>query len=131
MGDSALHEIVYGESMQTAAKNFAAVCEQLKDVTTQIREGQGVLHQIIYEKKHAQILDDLATAMTNVREITATLAQGKGTLGMLLRDPSVYEDLKLLLSTGRRNTLLHSLVLWSIRSAQEEQEKKKQEQKKK
>jgi hypothetical protein len=42
------------------------------------------------------------------------MRQGKGTLGALLVDPSVYEDLKMLLGNVQRNQALRALVRYSI-----------------
>jgi len=41
---------------------------------------------------------------------------GKGTLGALLVDPSVYEDLKLMLGNVERNRTLRALVRYSIKA---------------
>ena len=38
---------------------------------------------------------------------------GKGTIGALMVDPSVYEDVKLLLGNVERNKALRALVRWS------------------
>ena len=39
---------------------------------------------------------------------------GKGTIGALMVDPSVYEDVKLLLGNVERNKALRALVRYSI-----------------
>jgi phospholipid/cholesterol/gamma-HCH transport system substrate-binding protein len=43
------------------------------------------------------------------------MREGKGTLGALMVDPSVYEDLKMLLGNIQRNQALRALVRYSIR----------------
>ena len=45
---------------------------------------------------------------------------GKGTLGSLLTDPSVYDDIKVLLGNVSRNRSLKALVRYSIK--QDEQQ---------
>ena len=56
------------------------------------------------------------TAMTgDLRVIVAGLRQGKGTVGALLVDPSVYEDMKLVLGNVERNDVLRALVRYSIK----------------
>jgi phospholipid/cholesterol/gamma-HCH transport system substrate-binding protein len=47
--------------------------------------------------------------------ITGDVRAGRGTVGALLRDPSVYEDIKRLVGDLRRNEILRSLVRYSIR----------------
>jgi phospholipid/cholesterol/gamma-HCH transport system substrate-binding protein len=50
----------------------------------------------------------------DVAHIVADVRAGKGTLGALLVDPSVYEDLKILLGNVGRNRALRALVRYSI-----------------
>jgi phospholipid/cholesterol/gamma-HCH transport system substrate-binding protein len=50
-----------------------------------------------------------------MKQIVADVKAGKGTLGALLVDPSVYEDLKLVLGNVERNKALRALVRYSIR----------------
>jgi hypothetical protein len=49
-----------------------------------------------------------------LRAMLSDMRQGKGTLGALLVDPSVYEDLKMLLGNVQRNQTLRALVRYSI-----------------
>ncbi len=51
----------------------------------------------------------------DMKQIVADVRSGKGTLGALLVDPSVYEDLKLVLGNVERNKALRALVRYSIR----------------
>jgi phospholipid/cholesterol/gamma-HCH transport system substrate-binding protein len=44
---------------------------------------------------------------------------GKGTVGALLVDPSVYEDLKMVLGNVERNRALRALVRYSIKKDEE------------
>jgi phospholipid/cholesterol/gamma-HCH transport system substrate-binding protein len=50
-----------------------------------------------------------------LKNIVADMKSGKGTLGALLVDPSVYEDLKVVLGNVERNKALRALVRYSIR----------------
>jgi phospholipid/cholesterol/gamma-HCH transport system substrate-binding protein len=52
---------------------------------------------------------------TDLRTILDGLREGKGTLGALLVDPSVYEDMKMLLGNVQRNQALRALVRYSIK----------------
>jgi len=45
----------------------------------------------------------------------AGVKAGKGTVGALLVDPSVYEDMKLVLGNVQRNDVLRALVRYSIK----------------
>ena len=50
------------------------------------------------------------------RRVAEEVQQGKGTVGGLLRDPTVYQDLKLIVGNVKRNTVLKALVRAAIRS---------------
>jgi hypothetical protein len=60
-------------------------------------------------------MKNLNAASDDIRQITANLRAGKGTIGALLVDPSVYEDLKMVLGNVERNKALRALVRYSIR----------------
>ena len=45
--------------------------------------------------------------------------EGDGTIGLLLNDPSVYEDLKVLLGGAQRSTLLRSMIRMAVDEAEE------------
>jgi phospholipid/cholesterol/gamma-HCH transport system substrate-binding protein len=51
----------------------------------------------------------------DLRHIVADVRAGKGTIGALLVDPSVYEDVKMLLGNVERNKTLRALVRYSIK----------------
>jgi phospholipid/cholesterol/gamma-HCH transport system substrate-binding protein len=63
----------------------------------------------------AQVMGNLNQASADFSAIVADLRAGKGTLGALLVDPSVYEDVKLLLGNVERNKTLRALVRYSIK----------------
>jgi phospholipid/cholesterol/gamma-HCH transport system substrate-binding protein len=50
-----------------------------------------------------------------LRRLGDDVEQGKGTVGALLKDPSVYEDLKTILGNIERNRLLKSLIRYTIK----------------
>jgi phospholipid/cholesterol/gamma-HCH transport system substrate-binding protein len=52
----------------------------------------------------------------DLRQVVTDMRSGKGTLGALLVDPSVYEDLKLMLGNVDRNRTLRALVRYSIKA---------------
>ena len=80
-----------------------------------VREGNGLAKSVIYGDEHSQeVMQNLDAMSSDLRQITADLRAGKGTLGALLVDPSVYEDIKLVLGNVGRNKALRALVRYSI-----------------
>jgi phospholipid/cholesterol/gamma-HCH transport system substrate-binding protein len=63
---------------------------------------------------------DVKVITGDVKTIVADVKKGKGTVGQLLNDPTVYEDLKVLLGNMRRNDAVRSLVRYAV-----EQEERK------
>jgi hypothetical protein len=59
-------------------------------------------------------IEAIGIRSTTIAILTAA-QQGKGTVGGLLKDPSIYEDLKLTLGKVQRNVLLKALIRAAIR----------------
>jgi phospholipid/cholesterol/gamma-HCH transport system substrate-binding protein len=45
--------------------------------------------------------------------------EGEGAIGLLLNDPTVFEDLKVLLGGAQRSTLLRSMIRMAVDGAEE------------
>jgi len=60
------------------------------------------------------MVDNLNQASADLGQIVRDMREGKGTMGALLVDPSIYEDLKILLGNVGRNRSLRALVRYSI-----------------
>lgn len=82
-----------------------------------IREGNGMAHTLMYGGTGPQqdAVSNINAMSADLRKVVADLRAGRGTLGALLVDPSVYEDLKMLLGNVQRNQVLRALVRYSIR----------------
>jgi phospholipid/cholesterol/gamma-HCH transport system substrate-binding protein len=76
-------------------------------------------------KKIGQLADNLARTSESLSQIAKSLEQGEGTVGALLQDPSLYEDLKIILGGAKRSEALRYVIQHSIRQKQREAEKKK------
>lgn len=119
-GPGLAHEVVYGESGSRALAQFGGAAEELDKTLEGVRNGNGLAHGILFGAKDGdsvlgdQLAGDLSGMSGDLRAILADMRQGKGTLGALLVDPSVYEDLKMLLGNVQRNQALRALVRYSI-----------------
>jgi phospholipid/cholesterol/gamma-HCH transport system substrate-binding protein len=116
-GPGLAHEVLYGEDSAKAVSQFGGAADELRLTLKGVREGNGLAHGVLFGGN-----DDSAQAMNNInqmsgdlRQIVADVKAGKGTLGALLVDPSVYEDLKVVLGNVERNKALRALVRYSIR----------------
>jgi phospholipid/cholesterol/gamma-HCH transport system substrate-binding protein len=118
-GPGLAHEVLYGDSRAIAQVGSAA--DELGKTLADIRSGNGLAHGLLFGANGGdsvigdQLAGDLTTMSSDLRGMLSDLRQGKGTLGALLVDPSVYEDLKMLLGNVQRNQALRALVRYSIR----------------
>lgn len=115
-GPGLVHELVYGEQGSDSAQKFGQAAEELGLTLKGIREGDGLARSLLFgDGPQEQFVQDFAKMSDDLQAIVADLRSGKGTLGALLVDPSVYEDLKLVLGNVQRNKALRALVRYSIR----------------
>jgi phospholipid/cholesterol/gamma-HCH transport system substrate-binding protein len=115
-GPGLVHEVLYGEESAKAISQFGGAADELRITLKGVREGNGVARSLIYGDDSSQaFMANLNAASDDIRQITANLRAGKGTIGALLTDPSVYEDLKMVLGNVERNKALRALVRYSIR----------------
>lgn len=114
-GPGLAHELIYGEESSKAVAQFGNAAEELTVTLRGIREGNGVARNLLFGGGDQKLVNDLNDMSGDLRQIVADLRAGRGTLGALLVDPSVYEDLKLVLGNVERNKALRALVRYSIR----------------
>lgn len=115
-GPGLVHEVLYGAESQKAVAQFGGAADELRLTLKGIREGNGVAKSVIYGDDNSQVfMQNLNEMSADLRHIVADIRAGKGTLGALIVDPSVYEDLKLVLGNVERNKALRALVRYSIR----------------
>lgn len=114
-GPGFAHEVIYGQDGSRALAQVGGAAEELGLTLRGVREGNGLAHSILYGDEGAdQLMGNLNQMSGDLRDIVADLKRGKGTLGALLSDPSVYEDVKMLLGNVGRNRSLRALVRYSI-----------------
>jgi phospholipid/cholesterol/gamma-HCH transport system substrate-binding protein len=119
-GPGLVHELIYNEDGSKAAEEVGHAAEELAVTLKGIREGNGVAHDLLFggegSERTREVLTNLAAISGDLRGMSGQIKDGKGTLGALLNDPSVYEDLKVLLGNVQRNQVLRALVRYSIQA---------------
>jgi phospholipid/cholesterol/gamma-HCH transport system substrate-binding protein len=115
-GPGLAHEVLYGEESAKAVSQFGGAADELRQTLKGIRDGNGLARSVIYgDEGSQQMMSNLNQMSGDLKQIVADVKSGKGTLGALLVDPSVYEDLKVVLGNVERNKALRALVRYSIR----------------
>jgi phospholipid/cholesterol/gamma-HCH transport system substrate-binding protein len=115
-GPGLAHEVLYGEESAKAVTQFGGAADELRLTLKGVREGNGIARSVIYgDDGSQQMIANLNQMSGDLKQIVSDVRAGKGTLGALLVDPSVYEDLKVVLGNVERNKALRALVRYSIR----------------
>ena len=92
-----------------------AAAEEVSATLRGVREGNGIARSVIYgDDQSQQVMKNLNEMSVDLRQIVADMRAGKGTIGAMLVDPSIYEDIKMVLGNVERNKTLRALVRYSI-----------------
>lgn len=113
-GDGTLHALVYGKDGKDALANLSAATQEVDTLLREVRDGKGVLHELVYAKEGGSLVTDLGALARVLRKAGDDIDKGRGTLGGLVKDPTVYEDLKTVLGNVKRNTMFKALIRWTV-----------------
>lgn len=117
-GDGLLHSLVYDQYEGGGVKSIERSLATFEDILDEIADGEGVLHSLIYDRLTDQdVVLEAASAGAKLNDILGKMNEGEGTLGLLLNDPSLYEDLKQLVGGAQRSTLVRAMVRMSTSEA--------------
>lgn len=115
-GPGLAHDLVYKDEASRTLAQLGGAADEFSTTLRGIREGNGLAKSMLYgDEGSSQLMGNLNQVTQDVSQIVADIKAGKGTLGALLVDPSVYEDVKLLLGNVERNKTLRALVRYSIK----------------
>ncbi|RJO64553.1 MAG: MCE family protein [Myxococcales bacterium] len=115
-GEGLVHGLVYGDDGKAILKNVRDTSASLAEVVEAVKTRQGMLHTLIYEEDKGNIIKNLNEASEDIRKLAAYMESGKGTIGALIKDPTIFEDLKLILGNLKRNSSLKTLIRLSLDS---------------
>ncbi|HEY5658419.1 MAG TPA: MlaD family protein [Myxococcota bacterium] len=110
-GDGLLHSLIYDEYEGSGVQSIERSLVTLESILDEIANGQGVLHSLIYDELQEQdiVLEALA-AGAKLNSILAKVDSGEGTLGLMVNDPTLYEDLKLLVGGANRSAIVRTMI---------------------
>ncbi|WNG43150.1 MCE family protein [Archangium minus] len=113
-GDGTAHALIYGQEGAKALGELGAAAGQLASLLEDAKKNpNGAVHQLVYGNA-GNMLTDLGSAAADIKQITAMVARGEGSLGGILKDPTVYEDLREVVGNVKRNRVLRALVRFAI-----------------
>jgi phospholipid/cholesterol/gamma-HCH transport system substrate-binding protein len=113
-GPGTLHRLVHEDDVGPLLEDARRAASELGDAVAEIRRGKGPLGTLAFGRDGDKLVADLTALTATLRRMADDAVQGKGIIGALLEDPTVYEDLKLILRDVKRNTMLKALVRFTI-----------------
>lgn len=118
-GPGFAHGVIYDEDGTKALAQIGGAAEEVGVALREVREGESLVHEVLYGKDSGELVSNLKKTSADLQAIVQDMREGKGTLGAFLTDPSVYEDMKVLLGNVGRNRSLRALVRYSIKQDEE------------
>lgn len=116
-GPGFAHDVIYGDGPKKQVEQFGDAAQEIALTLKGLRESDSIGHDMIYggDGDGDEALKNVTAITADLRTIVANMKAGKGTVGALLVDPSIYEDLKVVLGNVQRNDVLRALVRYSIK----------------
>jgi phospholipid/cholesterol/gamma-HCH transport system substrate-binding protein len=116
-GPGFAHDVIYGDGPKKQVEQFGDAAQEIALTLKGLREADSFGHDVIYggDGDGDEALKNVTAITADLRTIVANMKAGKGTVGALLVDPSIYEDLKVVLGNVQRNDVLRALVRYSIK----------------
>jgi phospholipid/cholesterol/gamma-HCH transport system substrate-binding protein len=110
-GDGLLHSLIYDSYEGSGVESIERSLASLESVLQEVAHGDGLLHQLIYGTGETdRSLREALEALEHLSGILAKVDAGSGTLGLLVNDPTLYHDLKVLVGGAQRSLVVRSLV---------------------
>ncbi len=104
--DEVKRQFEKGGEMDSLIHNLNLLSQNLNTLTGDIKKERGMLHELIYGKSGIK----LSEAVGHLNGILKKVNEGEGSLGLLVNDPTVYEDIKNMTGGAKRSTILKSLI---------------------
>lgn len=119
-GDGLLHSLIFDNYEGGGVESIERSLASLDHILNEVRTGQGILHELIYtETTEQDLIVQVLEAGARLNSILGKVDRGEGSLGLLLNDPTLYEDLKILVGGAQRSSVVRSLIRMAVESGEE------------
>jgi phospholipid/cholesterol/gamma-HCH transport system substrate-binding protein len=112
--------LAYATKLEEAIDVINTILIDVKEISSQVRGGKGLLHAILYDPAGGELVNNLSSAAKSANNIVKKVERGEGTLGGIVNDPTVYEDLKVILGGAKRSTIIKGLIRYTIKKKKAE-----------
>jgi phospholipid/cholesterol/gamma-HCH transport system substrate-binding protein len=119
-GEGLLHSLVYDNYNGSGVESIEQSLASLDHILNEVRTGNGILHELIYKDTNEQdLIVEVLEAGARLNSILAKVDRGEGSLGLILNDPTLYEDLKILVGGAQRSTVVRTMIRMSLESGRD------------
>lgn len=118
-GEGLANELIYGDEGAALAVQLGQLAGALSSLTADLKNEDSLVHSLLYDPSKAQLVDDLAVTAAALAEASTAISAGEGTAGLLVRDPTLYEDLRALVGGAQRNKLLRAYIRQTVKQGEE------------
>lgn len=119
-GDGIASALIYGDNGEQLSTRVSDALNQVEGLLADVRTKDSMAHSLLYDPDGARIVKELEGAAVSLRQITDAVNAGEGTMGLLVRDPQLYEDLRVLLGGAQRNALLRAYIRATVEKGRSE-----------
>jgi phospholipid/cholesterol/gamma-HCH transport system substrate-binding protein len=110
-GDGLLHTLIYEPYEGSAMTDLEGSMASMSSILGEVQNGNGLLHSLIYKKETEQdVVVEALEAGARLNSILAKIDRGEGTLGLILNDPTLYEELKILVGGANRSGVVRTMI---------------------
>ena len=110
-GDGLLHSFIYDQYEGGGIESVERSLVILEGILKEIESGEGVMHSLVYDRITEQdIVLEALGAGAKLNNILGKVDRGDGTLGLLVNDPTLFEDLKVLVGGAQRSAVVRTLI---------------------
>jgi phospholipid/cholesterol/gamma-HCH transport system substrate-binding protein len=110
-GEGLLHTLIYETYEGSAVGNLEGSLAAMNGILDEVETGNGLMHSLIYDDPNEQdVIVEALEAGARLNSILAKIDRGEGTLGLILNDPTLYEELKLLVGGANRSGVIRTMI---------------------
>ena len=110
-GSGLLHSLIYDEYEGSGVESVDRSLATLEGILNEIAHGEGLMNSLIYEPVTEQdVVAEVLDAGSRLNRILAKIDNGDGTIGLMVNDPTLYEDLKRLVGGAQRSAVVRTLI---------------------
>ncbi len=122
-GEGSIGKLVTEEKLMN---DVAATVADLKETSARLNKIVARIEDEEVATKVSELAENLSATGESLDNIAKSIDEGEGTVGALIKDPTLYEDLKIILQGAKRSKALKYAVQHTIRKKQKQAEKEKE-----